>query len=779
MKTIVLRDYAAVPERIFLGVAGSYGIEKLNILRGAGWEYAAISVVYTNPDGVTVEKMLGADDVADVPPEATSGKDGEGKITFVGRLPGERRISAVVTYDLYEHGPADIDNDAEPTPELVEQIMAAANKALDVANSVRQDADKGKFNGKDGAPGKDGGTGAPGRDGTDGAPGRDGSDGAPGKDGVSPTVKVEDIEGGHRVTITDATGAKSVDVMDGAPGKDGAAGKDGKNGSDGTPGKNGVSPTVKVEEIAGGHRVTVTDATGAKSVDVMDGAPGKDGAAGKDGKNGSDGTPGKNGVSPTVKVEEIAGGHRVTLTDASGAHAVDVLDGKPGKDGAAGKDAVVDATLTQDGQAADAKITGKKIGQLKEDISEKLNRTYEAIDAGKHLIVGADGIVAPAYSSGGASDVEIAGGWAELQAIANAGNAAKYFAAGDLVANTWKDTAANKTYDSPLRINHFSDETLENNSIIHGMWLQAKWASPFGVQFSQHQAIQVFDDGLAAGTYCYTFGDTNGNKGIMTKGTSFNFTLTKDVPAGGKIAGLRGYWDNDAPYTNLKMLVYDADGLTILETVSIAEGEGGTNLGTLTNLGSETLNSLHRIAYGDNCWKRSAIRQYLNSDKPKGQWWTAQSEWDCAPNELNSRDGYLCGIDPALLAAIKPVKVQTYRNTLCYDDKAKGNTPDITYDKVTLPSIEQMFITPQQAGEGEAQEYYVHLNGTGTKYAQWQTYPELRHYGVDNHNAAQHVRLRSANRSSGCSTWNVHSSGSVGNYYAANSWRFAPLVFIG
>lgn len=412
-------------------------------------------------------------------------------------------------------------------------------------------------------------------------------------------------------------------------------------------------------------------------------------------------------------------------------------------------------------------------------VAEKLNRSYDISDAGKHLIVGADGVVVPTYSSGGASDVEIAGGWAELQAIANAGNAAQYFAAGDLVANTWKDTAANKTYDSPLRINHFSDETLENNSIIHGMWLQAKWASPFGVQFSQFQAIQVFDDGLAAGTYCYTFGDTNGNKGIMTKGTSFNFTLTKDVPAGGKIAGLRGYWDNDAPYTNLKMYVYDADGLTILETVGIAEGEDGTNLGTLTNLGSETLNSLHRICYGDNCWSRSAIRQYLNSDKPKGQWWTAQSKWDTAPNELNSKDGYLCGVDPALLAAIKPVKVQTYRNTVCYDDKANGNTPDITYDKVTLPSIEQMFITPQQAGEGEAQEYYVHLNGTGTKYAQWTIYPELRHYGVDNHNAAQNVRLRSAYRSNGCNAWSVYSSGNVSNLGAASSWRFAPLVFIG
>ena len=466
----------------------------------------------------------------------------------------------------------------------------------------------------------------------------------------------------------------------------------------------------------------------------------------------------------------------MTLTDAEGAKSVDVLDGKPGKDGAAGKDAVVDATLTQDGQAADAKKTGEAIGELKEG---KLNRAYDTADAGKHLIVGADGIVAPTYSSGGASDVEIAGGWAELQAIANAGNAAQYFAAGDLVANTWKDTVANKTYDSPLRINHFSDETLENNSIIHGMWLQAKWASPFGVQFSQHQAIQVFDDGLAAGTYCYTFGDTNGNKGIMTKGTSFNFTLTKDVPAGGKIAGLRGYWDNDAPYTNLKMYVYDADGLTILETVSIAKGEDGTNLGTLTNLGSDTLNSLHRICYGDNCWSRSAIRQYLNSDKPKGQWWTAQSKWDTAPNELNSKDGYLCGVDPELLAVIQPVAIKTYRNTFTADDKAVSNTPDITYDKVILPSIEQLYVNPQVNGEGEAQEYFVHLNGTGTKYAQWTTYPELRHYGVENHNAAQYVRLRSASRSSGCYAWYVFSSGSVSSNYAFYSWRFAPLVFIG
>lgn len=45
--------------------------------------------------------------------------------------------------------------------------------------------------------------------------------GDPGKDGFSPVVTVADITGGHRITITDADGAHSFDVMDGADGEDG------------------------------------------------------------------------------------------------------------------------------------------------------------------------------------------------------------------------------------------------------------------------------------------------------------------------------------------------------------------------------------------------------------------------------------------------------------------------------------------------------------------------------------------------------------------------------
>jgi hypothetical protein len=45
-----------------------------------------------------------------------------------------------------------------------------------------------------------------------------GADGKDGQDGFSPIVDVEEIEGGHRVTITDAVGDHVFDVMDGSGG---------------------------------------------------------------------------------------------------------------------------------------------------------------------------------------------------------------------------------------------------------------------------------------------------------------------------------------------------------------------------------------------------------------------------------------------------------------------------------------------------------------------------------------------------------------------------------
>lgn len=71
--------------------------------------------------------------------------------------------------------------------------------------------------------------------------------GKDGKDGVSPSVAIENIDGGHRVEITDKDGPKSFDVMNG---------KDGQNGKDG---KDGYTPQKGVDYFDGYTPVKGTD----------------------------------------------------------------------------------------------------------------------------------------------------------------------------------------------------------------------------------------------------------------------------------------------------------------------------------------------------------------------------------------------------------------------------------------------------------------------------------------------------------------------------------------
>ena len=98
-------------------------------------------------------------------------------------------------------------------------------------------------------------------------------------------------------------------------------------GANGDDGQDGFSPEVSVETITGGHEVTITDAEGDHTFDVMDGEKGETGEQGEKGDTGDD------GFSPTVEVTEITGGHRVTITDSEEAHVFDVMDGQSGGTG--------------------------------------------------------------------------------------------------------------------------------------------------------------------------------------------------------------------------------------------------------------------------------------------------------------------------------------------------------------------------------------------------------------------------------------------------------------
>lgn len=364
--------------------------------------------------------------------------------------------------------------------------------------------------------------------------------------------------------------------------------------------------------------------------------------------------------------------------------------------------------------------------------------------------------------------------WDKVAMLVRAGHGEAVYGIGDKFVDTWKDTAAEKEYNFPWRVNHFDNVELADGETLPGMFLQAHFASPFGVQFSQYQAFYYAENGLPAGTYHLTNADyTWGN---YCKPGSYSFTLTQDVPAGGKLAGFRSMPDVAA--SNWKVYSYAADSKTILETVPVVSGALGTKLGDWPRYydGTSNINGIQRTAYGHNRWATSALRQYLNSDKGVGAWWSPQSKFDVAPNELTTKAGFLSGLPEGLKNILKAVRVVTYTNTVDGDDKTQ--VQDITYDKVFLPSLEQMYVRPQIAGEGNMHEYWKRVAGTSEPLAQYGTYPNYIHYGADNNSVACYVRLRSAYRGYSYHTWLVYTSGNVYSHYAANSTRFSPLVVI-
>ena len=363
--------------------------------------------------------------------------------------------------------------------------------------------------------------------------------------------------------------------------------------------------------------------------------------------------------------------------------------------------------------------------------------------------------------------------WSKLEGFAHEGVFGDVFEYGDQFVDKWKDTATNTEYAYPWQLSAIRDVTLHDGEVLEKRpVLGLHYAHAFGVQFSHQRAFLACPDGLPAGAYHFTIESSWGSN--VSAGDVVRFVTTQDVPAGGRVAGC--YYCADYAKSSWKIYTYSADGKTVIETITptFASQGGDTNLGIQKiNTRNGNLNSTQEMGYGWNRYKNSALRQYLNSDKGIGQWWTATDAWDIAPDELTTKAGFMTGLPEDLKAIMKEVKVVTYANTV-----NDGGEMDVTYDKVFIPSLEEMYINPQISGEGEAHEYYKRKAGTTSPLAQYGTYPQMITYAVENHTSAQAVRLRSAIRGVANRTWTVSASGDVGSSYAHSATRFCPLIVI-
>ena len=360
--------------------------------------------------------------------------------------------------------------------------------------------------------------------------------------------------------------------------------------------------------------------------------------------------------------------------------------------------------------------------------------------------------------------------WNSVQAIVADRAGEKAFAIGTQLIEKWKDTAEQKEYDMPWQVNHFEDVTLEDDEIVPGMWLQTHYCLPFEIQFSRGRAFLACPEGLVAGTYHFDFAQAWES---IKNGINYQFTLTKPVEKGGRLK-LTDMLIN-IQLSSWNVYSYGKDGITINETVNVTQGSNGTNLGTIQyNKRNGNLNSAQEIVHGHNRWKTSALRQYLNSNKQKGKWWNPQDQWDIFPNKLATKDGFLCGMPEEMLNSLKKVKVSTFANTV-----NDGGVEDITYDYVTIPSFQQMNISPEINGEGNTHQYWIRRSGRSQPCERKKVYTNMIQYSIADKVTPKACVVRSAYRESARGTWNINSEGYINdNSTAISELNFTPLVCI-
>lgn len=252
--TLSLDNYTPTPRKLVLGTNSSYGIESIKIERGAGWDGLNLTATWHIPGREEPLRVALPDgDAMDVPPEVTK-EAKDGVLVLAGMAPGVQLASCNVEYHILEQAGIYGGSASEPTPELAAQVLQAvqdardaakdadqrATNAEDVANSVREDADNGKFIGPVGPEGPVGPQGAQGIQGEKGDTGERGPKGEQGVQGVQ--------------------GEKGDTGAQGPVGETGPVGPKGDTGPQGERGEHGPQGEVGPEGPAGKDGVQIDDA---------------------------------------------------------------------------------------------------------------------------------------------------------------------------------------------------------------------------------------------------------------------------------------------------------------------------------------------------------------------------------------------------------------------------------------------------------------------------------------------------------------------------------------
>ena len=313
---------------------------------------------------------------------------------------------------------------------------------------------------------------------------------------------------------------------------------------------------------------------------------------------------------------------------------------------------------------------------------------------------------------------------AQIQKIVADGKARDYFSIGDVIYIPWTNYtgSAPVLYDMPFVVVHIGD-VYDDQDVKHenALWLMCLYCEPEEMIFDASEEILATEATFTEGWYYY---------------------------------------------------IKNADNSFTEQTVTYGDTISGTYY-------HHTLhNAANTLRYGYNRWSKSAYRQWLNSAAAKNDnWWTAQYESDVAPSTTyTNKPGWLYGFGADFLDIVKPVKVQTSCNTVTDD-----GVTDVTYDRFFLPSLEQMYGSPQAASvEGDYWEYWKNVTGldepSNGSSSDTNDARKISQINAPD-GAAVYVRLRSANYGYS-SVWVVSSAGYLTSNNALNAYRSQPACVI-
>lgn len=338
-------------QMVRFGYTKNRGVYRLHVDATGEWAGLAIRCFWHVPDGKDPASSLVVDGSVDVPASVTA-RPGSGCITFEGGDGTKTVTSADLRYRVSANSGTEDGTEPEPGTPAWQQLVDAVHTDATAAEQAKTDAQTAAQ--QAGASAQKAGQAL-----SDTITAKDDALKAIGDKQTSATQAVDtardkaikQVEASTKAAQTAASeaaasaGSASQSAQEAAGSlqelKDGIANGDFK----GEPGNDGKSPVVTVADIENGHRVSITDKDGTKTIDVLNGQTGKTGA------------------TPVLTIGTVSSGDKPSA-DITGTPENPVLNLmlQPGPQGPA---VALDTTLTHEGEAADAKATGDAISAVK------------------------------------------------------------------------------------------------------------------------------------------------------------------------------------------------------------------------------------------------------------------------------------------------------------------------------------------------------------------------------------------------------------------------------